>query len=270
MNRPTVTVVVIAQNEAPRLRLLIPQLTSWADEVLILDGGSQDDTAAVSRSLGATVVERAFDNFAAQRNAALTATKSDWLLYLDADERPTTRFVAELQRRLANERFAAYRTPIRSSIFGRSFRFSGTQDDVPLRLVRRDAGRWCGAVHEKFAARGAIARFESYLEHETLPTPAAFLAKMKRYTDLAAAASAARDETPSLIQLALRPAREVFRRLVWKHGWLDGPRGWQFCLLSGYSEWVLVQKQRQAGRVTSHNSVDRPALATAICGGGAA
>lgn len=245
MNRPTVTVAIIAQNEAVRLRQLLPRL-AWANAVLVVDGGSTDDTTETVRSCGATVLRRSFDHFAAQRNAALDAAATEWVFFIDADETPSVGFADDLRRRLRRERHVGYRVPIRSFIFGRKFRFSGTQDDAPLRLVRRDAGRWSGAVHETFTATGPISRLDAHLDHETLPTRAAFLAKMHRYTNLAAAASVARGEAPRLSDLFLRPAREVFRRLIWKHGWLDGPLGWQFCLLSGYSEWVLARKQRRA------------------------
>lgn len=247
MNHPSITVAVIAQNEAARLRRLVPKL-NWADAVLVVDGGSGDGTSDAARESGAVVVQRKFDHFAAQRNAALDAAKTEWVLFVDADEVPSANFAIELRRRLAQERFVGYRVPIRSRIFGRVFRFCGTQDDVPLRLVRRTAGRWTGSVHETFATTGPVSRIDAYLNHETLPTCAAFLAKLHRYTDLAAEASAHRGEVPGVIDLLLRPTREVFRRLVWKHGWLDGPLGWQFCLLSGYSEWVLARKQRRAVR----------------------
>src|SRR5205823_5804732 len=118
----------------------------------VVDGGSTDRTAAVARKLGAVVIHRPFDHFAAQRNAALAAARSDWVFFIDADEQPTPALVAEVRRSLHRPGHCGYRVPVRSTVLGRRFRFSGTQNDAPLRLVRRDAGSWVGSVHEMFVA----------------------------------------------------------------------------------------------------------------------
>lgn len=248
-SRPTISAAVIALNEESHLGSLLPQL-GWADETVVVDGGSRDRSVEVARCHGVHVVERAFDDFASQRNAALDAAHGDWVFFIDADERPTPRLIAELRDRIATERCAGYRVPIRSTIFGRRFRFSGTQDDLPLRLVRRDSGRWTGAVHERFAISGPVGKLSAHLEHFTLPTVAEFRRKLDRYTTLEAKARVSRRQVPKLRDAWLRPALETFRRLVWKQGWLDGPEGWQFCALSGYSEWVLARKHRELWRLS--------------------
>lgn len=240
MTPTTLTAAVLVLNEAHQLPSLLASLR-WCDELLVVDGGSTDGSAETARREGARVLVRNFDNFARQRNAALDAACGDWILFIDADERPTPAFSAEVRRRLAAARAVGYRVPIRSTIFGRRFRFSGTQNDVPLRLVRRGVGRWNGAVHERFTAAGPIERLDSRLEHVTLPNVTAFLEKMHRYTELNATARVARGEAPRWAESWIRPPREVFRRLIWKQGWLDGPEGWMFCGLSGLSEWVAAR-----------------------------
>ena len=244
MSVPKLSIVILALNEEENLRVLLPQLR-WADEVVVVDGGSRDGGLEVARRHGARCVVRPFDNFAAQRNAGLSAASGDWVFFVDADERPTPRLVRELRRRIASENVTGYRVPIRIIIFGRRFRFSGTQEDRPLRLVRRSAGFWKGDVHERFAAAGPIGLLHSHLEHITLPTVPAFLGKMQRYTTLAAMARVERGVPPRRRDTWLRPALEFCRRLIWKQGWLDGPEGWAFCGLSGLSEWVLARKHRK-------------------------
>ena len=107
MNRPAVTVAINAQNEAVHLRRLLP-LLDWAEAVLVVDGGSTDGTADSARSCGAIVIERRFDYFAAQRNAALDASRTEWVLFLDADETPSAGFADELRRRLTRSRLFGY------------------------------------------------------------------------------------------------------------------------------------------------------------------
>jgi glycosyltransferase involved in cell wall biosynthesis len=247
MNRPTVSAAIIALNEERHLTALLPRL-AWADEIVVIDGGSHDATVEIARRHGCRVMVHAFDNYARQRNRAIALATGDWVLSIDADERPTPGFATELARRLPKTRAGAFRVPIRSAIFGRRFRFSGTQDDCPVRLFRRGTSRWTGHVHEVLEFDGPLGRLEHWLDHETLPDLPSFLAKMNRYTTLAAESRCKSGQRPRWTDLWLAPVRETMRRLIWKHGWLDGPEGWAFCLLSGFSEWVLARKLRAAAR----------------------
>lgn len=260
---PTITAALITRDEQRNLEELLPVL-DWTDEIVIVDGGSRDATVRIARSHGCRVVSRRFDGFAGQRNHALGLATGDWVLSIDADERPGPRLVAEIHRRIADSRPDAYRVPIRSRIFRRRMRYGGTQDDCPVRLFRRGAARWTGDVHEVLRVRGRIGRLQNWLTHETIPNLETFLAKMHRYTHLEAKARVAaarleeRGEVPLVANGTCPPffqvrwqnewiaaAREVFRRLIYKQGLLDGPAGWAFGFLSGLSEWVLAREHRR-------------------------
>jgi len=242
--RPTITAAVITLNEQRQLPGLLPRL-DWTDEIVVVDGGSRDATVPIARSYGCRVVSRRFDTFARQRNHALRLAGGDWVLSIDADERPTPRLVAEIRRRMADSRADAYRVPIRSSIFGRPVRCSGTQDDCPVRLFRRRAAHWTGHVHEVPKVAGRVRRLTNWLVHETTPDLETYLAKMHRYTTLEARARVAVGRRPRWHDAWIAPPGEVFRRLLWKHGLLDGPAGWAFCFLSGFSQWVLAYEHRR-------------------------
>ncbi|HEV3006310.1 MAG TPA: glycosyltransferase family 2 protein, partial [Pirellulales bacterium] len=242
--RPTLSVIIIAQNEEQNLPGLLATLT-WPDEIVLVDGGSTDATVDIARSHGARVHARPFDDFCRQQNHALALARGDWVLSLDADERPTPALVEEIRRRLPGCRENSFRTRIRSSIFGRRVRFSGTQDDRQVRLARRRRAHWAGEVHETLQAPGPVGQLQHWLDHDPLPDLAAFLTKMHRYTVLAAGARLAAGMPPRRRDAWLAPMREIFRRLVWKQGIADGPEGWAFCLLSGLSEWVLADTHRR-------------------------
>ena len=242
--RPTISAVLITLNEERNLPGLLAGL-DWVDEIVVVDGGSRDDTFRIARRHGCHVVSRCFDSFARQRNFALQLAAGQWIFSIDADERPTPRLAEEIRRRIVQPRYNAFRLPIRSTIFGRPLRHSGTQDDCPIRLFRREGSQWTGNVHEVLRVSGRIGRLRHWIEHTTLPDRAVFLAKMRHYTSLEAAARVAAGCRGAWWQRWLAPPREVVRRLIWKQGLLDGPAGWAFCLLSGYSEWVLAQKQRR-------------------------
>ena len=243
-HRPTITAAIIALDEERRLGELLPML-DWVDEIVVVDGGSRDATVRIAQSHGCQVVSRRFDTFAAQRNHALDLAGGDWVLSIDADERPSQTMAEEIRRRIANAQADAYRVPIRSRIFGRPIRRCGTQDDNPVRLFRRPAARWVGDVHEVLRVAGRIGRIENRLTHDPIPDLETFLAKMHRYTLLEAKARTASRRRPSWRDTWIAPPREVFRRLIYKQGFLDGPAGWAFCLLSGLSEWVLAREHRR-------------------------
>lgn len=251
-SRPILSAAVIAQNEERQIGGLVDSLIDWVDEVVVVDGGSGDRTVEIARSRGARVYHRPFDTFARQRMAAVERCRGRWILSIDADERPTPRLVEQITRAIGDDRAAAYRIPIRSRIFGRPMRFTGTQDDRPIRLFRRDAARWTGSVHEMLEVRGRVARLDGWLTHETQQDLQTFLTKMHRYTRLEAERRVAEGRPPRLRDWWLAPPREIFRRLVYKMGFLDGPAGWAFSVLSGLYEWVLAREHlRQWNRLQS-------------------
>ena len=240
---PKLSAAVIALNEAHQMPDLLESL-DWVDEIVVVDGGSRDGTADIARRGGARCVVRPFDNYAAQRNFAAGLAQADWILAIDADERPTPSFADEVCRRIAQPHTQAWRVPIRSRIFGREFRFSGTQDDRPIRLYDRRSARWTGDVHERLQVSGRVGMLLAHLEHQTIPDLSAFLAKMHRYSTLAAEAAVSERLPPRHGSRWTAATTEFARRLIWKQGWLDGPEGWAFCALSGLSAWVTAHKHR--------------------------
>jgi glycosyltransferase involved in cell wall biosynthesis len=249
-HRPTITAALITLDEQRNLAELLPAL-DWVDQVVVVDGGSRDATLSVARRHGCCVASRRFDTFARQRNHALGLATGDWVLSIDADERPTPRLVAEIRRRIAQSRAAAFRVPIRSWVFGRRLRLSGTQDDCPLRLFRRHAARWIGDVHEVLQVSGRVDRLHHWLTHDTTPDLETFLAKMHRYARLEASRRAAAGLRPAWSDTWIVPAGEILRRLFYKQGLWDGPAGWAFCFLSGLSEWVLAREHHRLMRATA-------------------
>jgi glycosyltransferase involved in cell wall biosynthesis len=257
-DRPTITAALITLDEERNLAELLPAL-SWVDQIVVVDGGSCDATLRVARRYGCCVASRRFDTFAGQRNYALGLATGDWVFSIDADERPTPPLVAEIRRRIARSRAAAFHVPIRSWVFGRRLRRSGTQDDCPVRLFRRHAARWTGDVHEVLQVSGRVQRLHNWLTHDTTPDLETFLAKTYRYARLEASARVAAGRRPTWRDDWIAPVAEVLRRLIYKQGLLDGPAGWAFCLLSGLSEWVLSREHRWVMRTMDDSRRATPA-----------
>ena len=156
---------------------------------------------------------------------------------------------------LTADQLAGFRVPIRSVVLGRSFRFSGTQHDLPLRLFRRDHGRWVGTVHETVDLRGTAGQLDSHLTHRTIPDMHTFLRKIDHYTTLEAVQLRREGRPCRLIDLTLRPVWTFARLYFGKQGFRDGLEGLAFCALSGLSTAVLHWKHRElirAGQGAEH------------------
>lgn len=247
MPESRVSVLILAKNEARNLPACLSTV-NWANEVIVVvDRASCDDTQAIARRGADLVAVRTFDDFAAQRNAALALATGEWVFAIDADERATPELAAEIRRVTSDPkaRHAGYRVPIRSVILGRPFRYSGTQHDRPLRLFRRGSGRWVGTVHETVDLDGTAGRLRNALQHRTIPDMQTFLRKLNEYTTLEALRFEREGRAFRAADLAVRPAWTFVKLYVGKQGFRDGLEGLAFCALSGVSVAVRHWKHRE-------------------------
>jgi glycosyltransferase involved in cell wall biosynthesis len=244
---PRVTALILARNEAHNLPHCLESLR-WAYEtVVVVDAASRDQTRAIAEREADVVAVRTFDDFASQRNAGLALASGGWVFAVDADERATPELAAEVRRVTSDPNLphAGYRVPIRSVILGRPFRYSGTQNDRPLRLFRRDSGRWVGAVHETVDLSGSAGLLKNALQHRTIPDMQTFLRKLNEYTTLEAIKIEREGRPFRTSDLALRPAWTFLKLYLAKLGFRDGLEGLAFCTLSGLSVAVRHWKHRE-------------------------
>ena len=114
-----VTVVVLTKNEEKNIAAVVQNAKKVAAEVLIVDSGSTDKTVPLAEKNGAKVVYRAWDNdFAAQRNFALQHVETEWVLYLDADERMNDELLASVKNAVGNDKTCQYSIKRKSVAFG--------------------------------------------------------------------------------------------------------------------------------------------------------
>jgi glycosyltransferase involved in cell wall biosynthesis len=242
-----ISVLILARDEAENLPQCIASVR-WADEVVIVvDAASRDQTEAVARREADRVAVRPFEDFASQRNAALALATGDWVFALDSDERVGPVLAEEIRRTTADpgQPHAGYRVPIRSVILGRPFAYSGTQHDRPLRLFRRGAGRWVGAVHETVEIAGSVGELANPIEHQTIPDMQTFLRKINEYTSLEALNFEREGRRWRPTDLTVRPFWTFVKLYLGKQGFRDGLEGLAFCALSGVSVAVRHWKHRE-------------------------
>ena len=210
----TLSVVILTKNEEARIRRCLESV-GWADEIVIVDGLSTDRTVEVCRQFGARVIPHAFEgSFAQERNLGLDSARGDWVLQIDADDVVTPAFRTAVERILAEPQpHAAYQFRRKSYLMGRFMRYGGWYHYLP-NLVRRDAVRYEGLVHERPVVRGTIGRLEADIEHHPCEDLTAFLARHNRYTSLSA-----QELFRELGRLDDRQIRSRLIRRTWKTFW---------------------------------------------------
>ncbi|MCE9642232.1 MAG: glycosyltransferase family 2 protein [Betaproteobacteria bacterium] len=251
----TLSVTIITRNEQASLRRCL-QSVAWADEIVVLDSGSSDDTARIARECGAKVhVAADWPGFGPQKNRALDLATGDWVLSLDADEWVTPELRVEIERTLAAPgNHAAFRLPRLSSYCGRFMRHSGWWPDYVTRLFRRGGTRFSvDLVHERLIVDGTTGALRESLMHEAIADLADALEKMNSYSTAGAAMQFERGKTSSLTSAVLHGAWTFFRTYVLRGGFLDGREGFMLAVSNAegayyrYLKLLLLAEKRGMG-----------------------
>ncbi len=233
--------IILARNEADHIQDCIASLR-WADGVVVFESGqSSDDTVVLAEAAGATVLVHPFENFAAQRNAALQAVNADWVLFVDADERVSPELAAEIQAVLQNPQYLGYNIPRHNYIFGKLTRYTGWYPDHQLRLLKRDAARYDPnvRVHEVViltndALPGVL---QNPLIHYNYRDLAQFIRKQRYYAKLDAEIWYNQGLRPKPRNFILQPLRAFKRRFITWQGYKDGLHGLRLSVLMAWNEW---------------------------------
>ena len=223
---PCLSVVVITRNEAANIRAALESVR-WADELVVVDSGSTDDTVRIARDLADRVVVHGWEGYGAQKNHASRLAAHDWILSLDADERVSPTLAREIRTLLDSEPAArGYRFPRVTRYLGRWIRSTDWYPDPQLRLYDRRAARWNDRlVHESVAVDGPVGRLQGELEHHAYRDVSHHLQTIDRYTTLAARQMRREGRRSDWIDLAVRPPAAFLRNYVVRGGMRDGARG---------------------------------------------
>ncbi|MFZ2406811.1 MAG: glycosyltransferase family 2 protein, partial [Methylobacter sp.] len=219
------SVVIITKNEAGHIGRCLESV-SWADEVIVLDSGSVDDTVAICRQYTDKVYQTDWPGFGIQKQRAVDKAGGDWILSVDADEVVTPELRAEIENALQQEHYNGYEIPRLSSYCGRQMRHGGWWPDHVLRLFRRDCGQFTDSVvHEIIIFQGPVGRMHSPLLHDAFVNLDEVLHKVNSYSALGAEMLYRRGVRSSLGKAVLKGLWTFIRTYWIKAAFLDGRQG---------------------------------------------
>jgi glycosyltransferase involved in cell wall biosynthesis len=224
----SLSVVLITRNESRHV-LACLQSVAFADEWIVVDASSLDDTREIAERFGATVVRTDdWPGFGAQKNRALALARGRWVLSIDADERVGTELGGQIRAAIArsDEAVAGYELERLSSFCGQWMRHGDWYPDRVLRLFRREAGRFSDdLVHESVLLDGPVARLRGDLLHHTMDDLDDALDKLNRYSAGRAQDMQRRGRRGGVASALGHAAWTFVRGYVLRRGFLDGRLG---------------------------------------------
>jgi glycosyltransferase involved in cell wall biosynthesis len=229
------SVITLTLNESGNIRDCLSSV-SWADEFIVVDSGSTDETVPLAEGMGAKVLRVPWKGYGEAKNEALRAATGDWVLWLDADERVSEELSGEIRTILKesnDEGPAGYTVARRAYFLGRWIRHCGWYPARVVRLFRKELGKFSShRVHEGLEITGEVGDLCYDIVHLTDPNLNHYFAKFNRYTTLAAEEMKESGKDAGLTDLVVRPWFTFVKMYVLKRGFLDGMEGFILCRAS--------------------------------------
>lgn len=244
------SVCIITFNEEDNLENCLSQL-EFADEIIVVDSGSTDDTLSIAKKYKAKVSYRKFDNYINQKNHAISLAKNDWILALDADEVVSPALKEELLSMKVEdfERYSAFAIPRLTYYLKKWIRHSGWYPNYQVRLFHKRKGNFAGIlVHETVEIKGNSKELKSALYHYSYKNISDHLAFINRYSTLFAIEKFKSGKRSGITKAILKSYYKFFWMYFIRLGFLDGSVGIVIAILGAYYNFLKYLKLYELGR----------------------
>ncbi|MGE3975927.1 MAG: glycosyltransferase family 2 protein [Bdellovibrionales bacterium] len=243
MEKLPVSLVVITLNEEHNIERCL-RSAPWVSEMIVVDSGSTDKTAALAQALGAKVVVEPFRGFRAQKEFATSLAKNDWVLSLDADEALSPELSLKLQEffKTQSSQFDGVETTRLSYHMGRWIHHGGWYPDWQLRFFNRKQAKWVGGhVHERVEG-SRVKRLQEPLHHWVFKDLSDQVDTNNDYSSRGAKDLFDLEKRFSMMKLVFKPYSKFLETYFWKRGFLDGLPGFIIAVGAAYSVFLKYSK----------------------------
>ena len=250
-----VSAAIITLNEQHNIAGALESV-SWADEIIVVDSGSEDSTLELCRGFTDKIFHRDWTGFVDQKNCAVAKASNDWILSLDADERIS----AELREEILEEmrsgfRQDGYSIPRKARFMGRWILHGDWYPDYQVRLFDRRKGTWRGGrVHESVTVEGTTGRMQSEIHHYTYRDFSEYLRKLETYSSLAAMDYSERGKRAAPWTLLAKPLAVFVKAYLLKGGFRDGTAGFAVAVMGAVSVFFKYAKLYEIGKESVRNA----------------
>lgn len=243
MAKTKITVLFTTYNEAQHIGAALEAVIGWAEEVIVVDSFSTDETPEiVQRYAGIHFLQRKYVGPSDQKNWAIPQAKHEWILLLDADERVTPDLRQEIDKIIHAQQidFDGYWLGFRHFFMGQEVHYSGWQNDKTIRLIRRDICRYNNnRVHEEIAHEQLrIGYLKNKLQHYTFKNLAHFIEKQERYARWGAEDYAKKTGKITYFHLLVKPFFRFIKHFLLKRGFLDGKIGFFISVIAAWTVFL--------------------------------
>lgn len=226
----TITVIIPTFNEENYLHDCLHSV-SFANQIIIIDSYSTDKTLEIASKFNCEIMQRKFDNFSNQKNEAIKVATSDWILFIDADERVTEKLKYEILEILKQSKHGAYKIKFPHFYMNR---FLYHTENKVVRFVKNKNIRFEGEVHEKLLHSGTVGLLKNFMIHYTYKGLFSYIKKKDSYAWFQAKMAKDRNKSANYINLIFKPFYRFFHTYIIRRGFLDGVPGLAVATIDAY------------------------------------
>lgn len=239
-----ISVVIISKNSAKYLKKCLKSV-NWADEIVLVDNDSTDQTIEIAKDFGVKVFEHDWLGWAKQKNLAISLTKNNWVLSLDTDEVLDEELIQSIES-VDGGTFDGYELNRKNLYAGKWVKHCGWYPDWQLRLFKKGKMQYEDKeVHEHVEPVGKIGELKGNIIHYTYASNREYFAKLERYTMLDAQYLFKQKKMWTLIYQILKPIKEFLEKYFKQCGFLDGLLGFKISIFSAYYRWQVAKKLKE-------------------------